>query len=163
LLHFFGKTLSDRQRQETIKLSSASLDHPQELVWIMSANANNEPTELFEPFTDDIEVTHSATAQDLEEFDPFQIGATSPTEKKVSPAKNRPRKAGPSGGSLLSKGSSALPPRLDVKFKVHEEISSTADTEGENEGSSSVFVEGIVMVSNVVEWKHNRYRHCVGK
>ena len=123
----------------------------------MSENANT-PSELFQPFTDDIEVTHTAIAQNLEEFDPFQIGATSPTEKKASPAKSRQRKGEPSGGSVVSKGSkgsSALPPRLDVKFKVHEDISSTADTEGEHKGSSSVIVEGIVMVSKAVEWKDN--------
>jgi len=118
----------------------------------MSENAE-KPSELFQPFTDDIEVTHGATAQNLEEFDPFQIGATSPTEKKASPAKSRQRKGEPSGGSVVSKGSTALPPRLDVKFKVHEEISSTADTECEHKGSSSVFVEGIVMVRKTVEWK----------
>jgi hypothetical protein len=43
--------------------------------------------------------------------------------------------------------SSALPPRLVVKFKIHEEVSSLAHLSDDNEGISNVTIEGTVLVS----------------
>jgi hypothetical protein len=108
--------------------------------------SGDQPDGMFKPFVGDTG-TEIAAVQDLEEFDPFQVGDVSPTGKKNSPGKSRQRQISSSGGSVVSKGSTALPPRLDVMFKVHEEISSTPDG-SDAEGSSSIFVEGIVMVRN---------------
>lgn len=109
--------------------------------------SGDQPDGMFKPFVGDTG-TEIAAVQDLEEFDPFQVGDVSPTGKKNSPVKSRQRQISSSGGSVVSKGSTALPPRLDVMFKVHEEISSTPDGSDAAEGSSSMFVEGIVMVRN---------------
>ena len=92
-------------------------------------------------------------ATDLEEFDPFQIGASTETKSPRATSKKSPdRKVASNGGSSPSKASTKLAPRLDVKFMVHEEVTSVSDPNGENEGSSEVFVEGTVQVSwNIIE------------
>lgn len=92
-------------------------------------------------------------ATDLEEFDPFQIGASTETKSPRARSKKSPdRKVASNGGSSPSKASTKLAPRLDVKFMVHEEVTSVSDPNGENEGSSEVFVEGTVQVSwNIIE------------
>ena len=106
----------------------------------MAMAANNaqpsaEAENVFDPFVA-LEQTKDDPASN-EEFDPFLIAETAEPkkEKRVS-----------SAASVSSKGST-LPPRLVVKFKVHEEVSSTANPESENEGSSEVFVLGTVLVS----------------
>lgn len=113
---------------------------------------SNDPasTEMFKPFEADKDVKSmtSEPRDNLEEFDPFEIGAPASVSKKGSSVKSGQRTVS-SGGSAASKSSSALPPRIDIKFKVHEEISSTADTSDANEGSSSIYVEGIVMVRKI--------------
>jgi hypothetical protein len=106
----------------------------------------DQPNEMFQPFVE-------GDGTDLEEFDPFQVGSVSPTAKDVSNDKSRLRMAAPSGGSAAGKGNVALPPRMDIKFKIHEEISSKPDNTGPNEGSSTIFVEGIVMVSKSISTK----------
>ncbi len=45
-----------------------------------------------------------------------------------------------------STSSRLIPPRMLVKFKIHEEVSSVASLSTENEGASDVFVEGTIMV-----------------
>ena len=47
----------------------------------------------------------------------------------------------------ISVSLSALPPRLVVKFKIHEEVSSLAHLSDDNEGISNVTIEGTVLVS----------------
>lgn len=110
----------------------------------MTTNPSND---VFKPFTtaDQVKDNSAEVPQDLEEFDPFQIGASAAGKGKggKSPRESPDRK-GASG--VFGRASNALPPRLDVKFKVHEEVSSTADTSAENEGSSDVYVEGTVQV-----------------
>ena len=44
----------------------------------------------------------------------------------------------------------ALPPRLVVKFKIHEEVSSLAHLSDDNEGISNVTIEGTVLVSLIL-------------
>jgi hypothetical protein len=48
--------------------------------------------------------------------------------------------------SINSTSSKMIPPRMLVKFKIHEEVSSVASLSSENEGASEVFVEGTVLV-----------------
>ena len=93
-------------------------------------------------------VIPTETPKDLEEFDPFQIGSLPPKSKKVSPQKSieGETKATESPRNATGRTSTALPPRLDVKFKVHEEVSSVADPSEENEGSSDILVDGTVLV-----------------
>jgi len=84
------------------------------------------------------------SAKNLDEFDPFQIGASSTSPHRAESSKKIRSQVIKSGGPMASGTRSALPPRLEVKFRVHEEVSSAADLDGENEGCSTVFVEGIV-------------------
>jgi hypothetical protein len=100
------------------------------------------------------------TPQDLEDFDPFQIGnfagiTTTPkssSKRKSKEEKTSEKKVASSGGSVASRASTKLAPRLEVKFKLHEEVTSTSDPDGENEGSSDIFVEGIVQVCQSRIW-----------
>ena len=50
----------------------------------------------------------------------------------------------------ISVSLSALPPRLVVKFKIHEEVSSLAHLSDDNEGISNVTIEGTVLVSLIL-------------
>lgn len=84
--------------------------------------------------------------KDLEEFDPFQIGDVS-SRGKTKGSKS-PQSAASRTASAVNKASTALPPRMDVKFKLHEEVSSMADASGEDEGSSDIFVEGTAQVNS---------------
>lgn len=45
-----------------------------------------------------------------------------------------------------SKGMATFPPKLVVKFVIHEEVSSTAKTGVENEGASDIYTEGNLSV-----------------
>jgi len=49
----------------------------------------------------------------------------------------------------ISVSLSALPPRLVVKFKIHEEVSSLAHLSDDNEGISNVTIEGTVLAQVV--------------
>jgi len=118
-------------------------------------STSNETDELFQPFDAKTEIENGVNTQDLDEFDPFHIGTSSPESPKTSPSKSRQRTAASLAGSLPSKGSVALPPRLEVKFKIHEEISSSSDSRVGHEGSSKVFVEGVVKVSHC----QSQYQH----
>ncbi len=110
--------------------------------------ATNQSNDVFDPFTSTgLASTVTEGFKDLEEFDPFHIGVPSPKSKKGASTKKSPERK-LSGGAVAVSGraSTALPPRLDIKFKVHEEISSTTDQSEENDGSSDIFVEGTVLV-----------------
>lgn len=48
--------------------------------------------------------------------------------------------------SSSNKSMAALPPKLVVKFVIHEEVSSTAKTGVENEGASDIYTEGNLSV-----------------
>ena len=105
--------------------------------------------DTFDPFSPvDFTVVPTETAKDLEEFDPFQIGSLPVKSKKVSPQTSPEGKAKESetAGTATSRASTALPPRLDVKFKIHEEVSSVADPNQESEGASDIVVDGTVLV-----------------
>eukprot|EP00934_Nitzschia_sp_Nitz4_P009287 Nitzschia sp. Nitz4//scaffold56_size114212//41724//42805//NITZ4_003943-RA/size114212-processed-gene-0.61-mRNA-1//-1//CDS//3329554685//9277//frame0 len=65
----------------------------------------------------------------VEDFDPFHIGNQAKDTSELA--------------TVASKASNAIPPRMDVKFKVHEEVSSHAVLG--KEGSSEVYVEGTVL------------------
>jgi hypothetical protein len=125
---------------------------------------------IFDPFDDDAASSPppiSATSNpSCDEFDPFNIGASK--KKSTKNAENgesssstphhnvhkigelsstsTPHRAGGGGASVSTKGSTALPPRMVVKFIIHEEISSVANVEHESEGASDVFVQGTISV-----------------
>lgn len=111
----------------------------------MAANQSND---VFNPFSSmGFMANPLETPEDLDEFDPFHIGEPSPQSKKpVSPQRSPEQKVSAGVTTVTGRASTALPPRLDVKLKLHEEISSTADKSDENEGSSDIFVEGTIMV-----------------
>ena len=110
--------------------------------------------DAFVPFSAvEFNVVPTETPKDLDEFDPFQIGALPVKSKKTSPQRSiegKP-KATETAGTTTSRASTALPPRLDVKFKIHEEVSAVADPSEENEGSSDIVVDGTVLVSSSYE------------
>ena len=108
-----------------------------------------DEADVFKPFEPTGEVQDDGgkdLMDDFEEFDPFQVGASSDDQQNV---KEDQGERGDISEDAASKGTSALPPRMDVRFKVHEEISSRAYVDTENEGSSSISVEGTVLVSLV--------------
>ena len=99
-----------------------------------TSRSNNQASDdVFDSFTDSKPSEDQAVNQ--EDFDPFQVGATN-NDKSSSAA-----------SAVSGKGSTALPPKMIVKFKLHEEVSSTSLIDSENEGSSEVMVLGTVLVS----------------
>jgi hypothetical protein len=111
--------------------------------------AANSSDDVFEPFASPggLKDAPKEIPRDLEDFDPFQIGNFSEMKiPKGSPKKSPDRKVASSGASVASRASTKLAPRLEVKFKVHEEVTSYSDPDGENEGSSEILVEGTVQV-----------------
>mmetsp|Transcript_3027 Transcript_3027/g.3602 ORF Transcript_3027/g.3602 Transcript_3027/m.3602 type:complete len:382 (+) Transcript_3027:183-1328(+) len=112
------------------------------------------------------ETTLKNTEED--DFDPFHIGdvtSNKNTDKKKTITKARVNTMISSGTdttadniSILSESgdstsksvsSAALPPRLLVKFKVHEEVTSVAHLSDNNEGISNAMIEGTVMAQVV--------------
>ena len=111
---------------------------------------------------------------DEDDFDPFQIGVAFTDKVKKKSTETSPSSKGKSvsittdydytatsdhksiisaSGSTIksSASSSALPPRLMVKFKAHEEVSSMSHLSDDNVvGSSNVQIEGTVLVSYVI-------------
>eukprot|EP00532_Pseudo-nitzschia_australis_P004450 CAMPEP_0168183644 /NCGR_PEP_ID=MMETSP0139_2-20121125/12713_1 /TAXON_ID=44445 /ORGANISM="Pseudo-nitzschia australis, Strain 10249 10 AB" /LENGTH=326 /DNA_ID=CAMNT_0008105007 /DNA_START=121 /DNA_END=1101 /DNA_ORIENTATION=- len=94
-----------------------------------------------------------------DDFDPFHIGVSctdsTPNKKSVAAtidfaamADNKSIRPG-SGSTVKSSGSSALPPRLLIKFKVHEEVTSLANLYNEREGESEVQIEGTLLAQVV--------------
>jgi hypothetical protein len=127
--------------------------------------------QVFDPFvlpTTDAgkeETTNETTLNDEDDFDPFQVGASANQSKakarsiikeKKQSAKGKDSSSGSASASAISKGSTALPPRLVVKFRMHEEVSSSVITEGETEGSSAIFVEGTVLVREIYCWGNSK-------
>lgn len=100
------------------------------------------------------------TSNDSGDFDPFNIGVASTSKAKIEfpitgavKAKSEsPNSAVPAAAddnkSILS-SSSALPPRIIVKFKLQEEVSSAAYISEEIEGSTDVQIEGTVLAQVV--------------
>jgi hypothetical protein len=119
--------------------------------------------QVFDPFvlpTIDAgkETTNETMLNDEDDFDPFQVGASANQSKakarsiikeKKQSAKGKDSSSGSASASVISRGSTALPPRLVIKFRMHEEVSSSVITEGETEGSSAIFVEGTVLVRKI--------------
>jgi hypothetical protein len=117
-----------------------------------SADASGSP---FDNFDSDLDAGDETTAFGPETpidgaaeddgFDPFKIAFTAITKRKSKRA-SKPTKPISGAASVSSKGSSVLPPRLDVKFKVHEELSSGPSLTNTNEGACDVYVSGTVLV-----------------
>ena len=109
-----------------------------------------------ETFSNEFVTEKVVTAEEID-FDPFNIGVASSTNAKANGnpvgtatnnrEKNATNTAVADGGKSVPSASSALPPRLMVKFKIQEEVSSTAHISDKNEGSSDVQIEGTVLVS----------------
>jgi hypothetical protein len=84
-------------------------------------------------------------------FDPFHVGEvetkmTTPTKSNYHDDgvnhSNISKQASPAAGSV------ALPPRIVVKFRLHEEVASEAILKHQSEGASDVFVQGTLHVSS---------------
>ena len=113
-----------------------------------------------ESFSNDFVTEKVVTAEEID-FDPFNIGVASSTNAKANgnpmgtATHNSEKDAtntavaddGKPALSAKTSASSTLPPRVMVKFKIQEEVSSTAHISDKNEGSSDVQIEGTVLVS----------------
>lgn len=66
-----------------------------------------------------------------------------------------------SASGSKSTSSRLVPPRMLVKFKIHEEVSSVASLSGEHEGASEVFVEGTVLVSTAFDCYVRNGAFCI--
>jgi hypothetical protein len=113
--------------------------------------------DVFDPFLADSFDVRNAVANEEEEdgFDPFHIGEVK--TKKTTPTNGKDHddgayhgaisKQASSTASVSSRGSVALPPRIIVKFRLHEEVASAANLEHQSEGASGVFIQGTLRVS----------------
>ena len=89
-----------------------------------------------------------------EDFDPFGIAdAVSTKSKAKSTASsknaievNEQEYVRLSNKSVSSQKGQALPPKLVVNFKVHEEVSSVSNIDHDSEGASDVFVQATLNV-----------------
>jgi hypothetical protein len=119
-----------------------------------STTASIFDTEPFDIAQDDNEENALSTLASSDEFDPFDIavaanakkmddGATPKNDQVISPQS-------PSGLTNHSRGSTALPPRIVVKFMLQEEVMSAAIVGTDTEGASSVVVRGTLQVREVV-------------
>jgi hypothetical protein len=110
---------------------------------VMSAKNTQD---VFDPFVaDSFDAKNAADSEDDDRFDPFHVGAV---ETKTATRTKSVSKEASSAVSVGSKGSVALPPRIVVKFRLHEEVSSTAILEHQSEGASDVFIQGTLHVSS---------------
>lgn len=134
-------------RQKTTAMVAAPME---------SDNADAADASVFDTFTAGAAEAGDPgnPSNDDDEFDPFHIGEAaepkSPVKKpqgEQKPDKKTENKMN-SSASVASNMSTALPPRLVVKFKVHEEIASCFKPTSEQEGASDVFVQGTVLVRN---------------
>ena len=110
-----------------------------------------------EGFTNTFTAADAAINADEEEFDPFGIGVdTNANDKSRNPTTNDSNTFSAdfaaadtqSVFSVKSNASSALPPRIMVKFKIEEEVSSIAHFSNKNEGPLDVQIGGTVLVSS---------------
>mmetsp|Transcript_5053 Transcript_5053/g.12916 ORF Transcript_5053/g.12916 Transcript_5053/m.12916 type:complete len:326 (+) Transcript_5053:127-1104(+) len=102
-----------------------------------------------EEFSDDF-MKQDVISSSAEDFDPFNIGvATTTNAKSESPAS--PQSAAVDDNKSILSVSSALPPRIIVKFKIQEEVSSISyiNEDEETGGSSDVQIEGTVLAQVV--------------
>ena len=123
------------------------------------AMSAQDTQDVFDPFlVDSFDSFIAQNAVDSEEedrFDPFHVGevqtkTTTPTKSKSHDngvKRAEISKQASSAASVGSKGSVALPPRMVVKFRLHEEVSSAAILEHQSEGASDVFIQGTLHVS----------------
>lgn len=85
-----------------------------------------------------------------EEFDPFGIGVASASNaKKQSPKTETDNFFSSDFSAAGDDTSTALPPRVLVKFQLQEEVSSVAHSSDEIEGCSDVQIEGTVLAQVV--------------
>lgn len=113
--------------------------------------AANDPLKM-EDFQSTFSTESLVVDDDADDFDPFQIGTAASTDdikKKTQPSGNKTSDDAKSvgGSTVKSSASSALPPRLLVKFQVHEEVSSLTSLSDDSKGSSDVHIEGTLLVS----------------
>lgn len=101
-------------------------------------------------------VTEEVMNDDDEDFDPFNIGNATSNSPKLATNNGKIVSTGSAAVdgsksilSAKSSASSALPPRIMIKFKIQEEVSSIAHLSDENEGSSDVQIEGTVLAQVV--------------
>mmetsp|Transcript_935 Transcript_935/g.1998 ORF Transcript_935/g.1998 Transcript_935/m.1998 type:complete len:319 (-) Transcript_935:395-1351(-) len=78
-----------------------------------------------------------------DDFDPFQIGVASTNTTMNT------KSAAAIESAAKGKGSPALPPRLMVKFQIHEEVSSVSHISNDTDGSLSVQIEGTLLAQVV--------------
>ena len=118
-------------------------------------DANAGTDDVFEPFlTENSDSQPNVTGNgSSDEFDPFQIGESAAEKQTAKKSLDIKRHS-----SSASAASVPLPPRLLIKFKVHEEVSSTAYIENDKEGASEVFVLGTVLVSLGYTNFHNLFK-----
>lgn len=124
----------------------------------MAITMSSQNTEdVFDPFlADSFDAENFVDNEEEDRFDPFHVGEVETT--KTSPTKSKHQddgvnhavvsKQASSPASVSSRGSVALPPRIVVKFRLHEEVSSSAILEHESEGASNVFIQGTLLVSS---------------
>jgi hypothetical protein len=124
-----------------------------------STTAGIFDTEPFDVAQDDNEENPLSTLASSDEFDPFDIAVAANAKKMYDGATPKNDQVtslqSPSGISNPSRGSTALPPRIVVKFMIQEEVMSAAIVGTDNEGASSVVVRGTLQVREVVyfeEW-----------
>ena len=149
-------TKAAKQEIEQRQNRSNSNYQSRPLCMLESSSAKMETEEkeqVFKPFeaTTDENGGTQVDPPEIDDFDPFQVG-TSPAKAKAKEIIAAGKKKSPDGKnststpSSASRLSNALPPRLEVKFKIHEEVSSLAAVGKESEGSSDVTVDGTVLV-----------------
>ena len=98
-------------------------------------------------------INEQVVSSDADDFDPFNIGVAAGTADAKSGSPVSPDSAEvvvDDNKSILS-SSSALPPRIIVRFQIQEEVSSVSQISRENGASSDVQIEGTVLVSCVKE------------
>jgi hypothetical protein len=92
--------------------------------------------------------TVAVDENDDDGFDPFKVGPTDGDGGGGITKNHSPAVAAVDALSTFSEGSAPvlIPPKMLVKFKVHEEVSSVASLSPHNEGNSKVYVQGTIQV-----------------
>jgi hypothetical protein len=114
-----------------------------------------EDTSVFDKsFDRGVTKSESSTAAE-EDFDPFgiaEVASTKSRTKSATSSKNAIEvneqeyaKLSDKSAASSQKGQ-ALPPKMVVNFKVHEEVSSVSNFNHDSEGASDVFVQATLNV-----------------
>ena len=124
--------------------STASPQPPPELNRLTRSQEANETL-------DDI-ASAGPTGQPYRAGTPQQQGPSSMNQKRSVSINEAPSPVdfASEAGSVSSRRSTVLPPKLLVRFHVHEEVSSVAISGAENEGSSDITADGTVTVRGCV-------------